>query len=576
MNKTININLAGIFFHIDENAYIKLQHYLEAIKQSFTDTQGQSEIISDIEARIAELFSTHLEDHKHVISTAEVDEVIAIMGQPEDYIVDDTIFEEAPKQHTYAQTKTNSTLKRLFRDTDNSYVGGVCSGLGHYFGIDAIWIRLAWILLISAAGGGLFIYILLWILVPEAKTTAEKIIMTGEPVTISNIEKKVKDGFNTVSDTVNDMAKNVKDATAKIDVETHKNRIKSSSKSFFGTISEGLVTFLKLFSRCIGGGLMLIGIVVIIGLVLGLPALNIMSTIQEPPLPFYDFFNSSGIPLGLTSLIIFFLVGIPFFFLFYLGLKLLIINLKSIGNIAKFSLLGLWLLSLVGVAVIGIIKASERAFEQSYFEKTTALPLKAKDTLYVKMATQTLFPIEHHKRGERYKLNYDSTNTKMLYSKDVGIVVKSTTDSIASISIKKNAKARTYGKALERAKAINYKYHFSANTLILDPFSKTAAHFNNGEQAVNIILYVPEHSVVYFSGRTQYHLYRRTHYGNIINTKKTNQFLEVLDGTTKCLDCPPKKTSKHKKKHKHSSKNVNVKISTEGIEIKTKENNNSI
>ena len=99
MNKTVNINLAGTFFHIDEDAYLKLQRYLEAIKHSFTDSQGRSEIIADIEARIAELFSERLVNERQVIGTKEVDEVISIMGQPEDYLVDDEIFEDEPQSN---------------------------------------------------------------------------------------------------------------------------------------------------------------------------------------------------------------------------------------------------------------------------------------------------------------------------------------------------------------------------------------------------------------------------------------------------------------------------------------------
>ena len=106
MNKTVNINLAGIFFHIDENAYSKLQRYLEAIKRSFTDSQGQSEIISDIEARIAELFNERVKHDKQVIGIKEVDEVITIMGQPEDYLVDDEIFEDEPISHSSNRTKS--------------------------------------------------------------------------------------------------------------------------------------------------------------------------------------------------------------------------------------------------------------------------------------------------------------------------------------------------------------------------------------------------------------------------------------------------------------------------------------
>jgi len=174
MNKTVNINLAGIFFHIDEDAYLKLQRYLEAIKRSFTDSQGRSEIVSDIEARIAELFSERVQNEKQVIGNKEVEHVITIMGQPEDYLVDDEIFEDEPQQKNYSN-KRNSTSKKLYRDTDNSYVGGVSSGLGHYFGIDALWIRLIWVLLIFGAGTGVLLYILLWIFVSEAVTTSENI-----------------------------------------------------------------------------------------------------------------------------------------------------------------------------------------------------------------------------------------------------------------------------------------------------------------------------------------------------------------------------------------------------------------
>ena len=135
MNKKVNINLAGTFFHIDEDAYLKMQRYLEAIKRSFTDSQGRTEIIADIEARIAELFNERVQNDRQVIRIKEVDEVISIMGQPEDYLVDDEIFEDEPQN---AFERKSAASKKLFRDTDNSYIGGVASGLRHYLGIDAV------------------------------------------------------------------------------------------------------------------------------------------------------------------------------------------------------------------------------------------------------------------------------------------------------------------------------------------------------------------------------------------------------------------------------------------------------
>ena len=128
MNKTVNINLAGIFFHIDEDAYQKLQRYLEAIKRSFRDPHGRNEIIADIEARISELFNERVENDKQVVSMKELDEVIAIMGQPEDYMVDEEIFNDEPESQ-YRSKRSNDSRK-LFRDTENAYIGGVSSGLG--------------------------------------------------------------------------------------------------------------------------------------------------------------------------------------------------------------------------------------------------------------------------------------------------------------------------------------------------------------------------------------------------------------------------------------------------------------
>ena len=128
MNKTVSINLAGSFFHIDEDAYQKLQNYFEAIKTSLHNTEGASEIITDIEGRVAELFSERIKSSQQVVSNKEVDEIISVMGQPEDYKIDEEPFEETPKND-----KSYSQKRRLFRDVDNSYIGGVSSGFGYYF-----------------------------------------------------------------------------------------------------------------------------------------------------------------------------------------------------------------------------------------------------------------------------------------------------------------------------------------------------------------------------------------------------------------------------------------------------------
>ena len=166
---------------------------------SFKNTEGSSEIIADIEARIAELFSELLQSKAEVISIKEVEEVITIMGQPEDYLDEEALNEEQPNFNSQTTTSIN---KKLYRDINDRYISGV------FWNWTLCWFRLSlgttdihFILFVSA-GTIVPIYIILWVLVPEAVTTADKLRMTGQPINVSNIEKKIKDGFSSVSDGV--------------------------------------------------------------------------------------------------------------------------------------------------------------------------------------------------------------------------------------------------------------------------------------------------------------------------------------------------------------------------------------
>lgn len=187
MNKTLTINLANSIFNIDENAYNALQRYLEAVKKYLTGTKGNEEILADVEARIAELFTEKMTADKQVIVLSDVEAIIQVMGQPEDYSIDEDIFDE-----DYKQPKTKTQVKKLYRDPESKLLGGVCSGIGHYLSIDPIWVRLLFIIFLFGGGFSVITYIILWIIVPEANTTAQKLDMQGEAANLSNIEKKIK------------------------------------------------------------------------------------------------------------------------------------------------------------------------------------------------------------------------------------------------------------------------------------------------------------------------------------------------------------------------------------------------
>lgn len=517
MNKTVNINLGGIFFHIDEDAYVKLQHYLDAIKRSLTNTQGREEIIADIEARVAELFGEKTKNDRKVISVREVEEVIAIMGQPEDYMLDEEIFEDAP------YTRAPSSGKSLFRDPDHSYIGGVSSGLGHYLGIRALWIRLIWILLtILSSGAFILIYIALWIFVPEAKTTADKLSMRGEAVTISNIERKIREGFDDVSGKV----KNV-------DYEKYSNQARTGASSAAKGVGSGIMLILNIFVKLIGILILMVAGSTLIALFIGLVTVGTFGLVEAP---WTDYIEMAGIgaPIWVISLLTLFAVGIPFFFLFILGLKILVKRLKTIGTPAKLVLLGLWLLSIIGLVVIGVKQATMRAFDGEVVS-TEVLPVTANDTLFLAMQNNPNYSSGVYPSG--LELKFDEDDNRVIYNTDVRLVVKSTKDSIGRIEIIKMADGSNYREAKERAENIRYNTSFADNKLFLDSYL-TATNDYFREQEVRVILYLPEGSTLYAEDNISSFHRESDYYGNILKYDQEENFLKITENSTLCENCP--------------------------------------
>ena len=189
MKITVSINLGGYSFNIDEDAHAELKRYLKNLELHFAGEESSSEILSDIETRMAELFRTKITTFKQVITLDDVHQVISIMGTPED--ISD---QDEPSAH---EKFSSPGYHRMYRDTDHRIIGGVCSGMGAYWNIDPLIIRIIFVVL-AFTGLGLIVYLILYIVLPEAKTTAQKIEMKGNPVNIHNIKESVKKEFESV------------------------------------------------------------------------------------------------------------------------------------------------------------------------------------------------------------------------------------------------------------------------------------------------------------------------------------------------------------------------------------------
>lgn len=180
MKKNISINISGIIFHIEEDGYDSLRKYLDSINRYFGSFEDSSEILSDIESRIAEIFLSKLNEGKQVITLDDVNSVMATMGNVNDFKAaeeQEFLMDDQPKA-TRDSSRASSAPpvnKKLLRDQRRKILGGVCAGLGHYFNIDPVWPRVLFALLVLGSYGGLFVaYIILWIVLPASESIEEE------------------------------------------------------------------------------------------------------------------------------------------------------------------------------------------------------------------------------------------------------------------------------------------------------------------------------------------------------------------------------------------------------------------
>ena len=522
MNKTISINLGGFFFHIDEDAYQKLSRYFDAVKRSLSP-DGRDEIMKDIESRIAELFQERIQNEKQVIGLAEIDTVIGIMGQPEDYKIDD-------EKSTYQSSSSSSTnfyypSKRLYRDKENGMLGGVMAGLGHYLGIDTLWLRIIMVILFFGFGTGLFVYIVLWILVPEAVTTTQKLEMKGEPITISNIEKKVKEGFDDITSKFSN-----------IDHEKIANTAKSGATRIGSTIEEVITTIFKVFAKIIGAFIVFFSGIGLLGIIITSIIMIFSSTMPDNYI-----LNHINTPIGLETplwaqgMLLLLGFGIPLFFLLILGLKLMVNNLRSIGNYVKYSLLAVWLIAVGIIISLGINEASQLAFDGKSVQKEV-ITIAPTDTLKIKFKNNDFYSKSNY-RNHDFKITQDEGDNEIIYSNNVSIEIKYTDEATPYMLIEKLANGKSTSQAKKRAEKIKYNYKIEGNTIVLDNYLLTAVENKFRGQEVEIYLYLPKGTI--FQTDESYSNYDRSDYDffdeNEYDTK--NPVYRVDSDKIRCLNC---------------------------------------
>lgn len=331
MKKTVSVNIKGMNFLIEEDAYELLQAYMDRLNHSLRNEKGSKEIIEDIEFRVAELCSNQLNDKKQVIEKEDIEQIVKTLGEPEEYVEANEEFEREEKRHTQ-NSNFQKREKRLYRDLDHAKIAGVCGGLANYLQVDIVIVRAIFLIFFFFFGFGFPLYIILWIIIPKAESTIEKLRMQGKAITVESVREEV---------------------------EIAASRIKEESSSFAqrlrkgGEISQGLNKIFRFISSLIG--------IVCYGFGLGISCLLLLLLVGVEVIPFLDgegllsVSDFSELVLSNNSDIFWSWVATltigfsAILFLFILGSKL-IFNLKN-------KWLNVSLVSLISTATIGIFIA---------------------------------------------------------------------------------------------------------------------------------------------------------------------------------------------------------------------------
>ncbi len=584
MNKTININLGGIFFHIDEIAYQKMKRYLDAIRRSLSDDpKGRDEIIADIELRIGELLSERVKDSRQVVNESDIDEIIAVMGQPEDYMVDEELFTDDSSK-SYSK---KSSQKKLYRDAEDKFLGGVSSGIAHYFDVDVIWIRIAWLVAAFGFGFGFIVYPILWILLPVANTTAEKLQMEGEQVNISNIEKKIRAEFedvserikgaaNEVSDVVKEGYDNVSDSLKKKQLGRKGNKARSGIQELIDVIGKIIVTFFMVIGKFIGVLLIIVSVATLIGLIISLFTAGAVDFMGADYLFDGDFpiMNITGAPIWILSLLILILVGIPFLMLFFLGLFILSSKPKIVSRTAKFVLLGIWIIALLSVIYIGVKQGAEFAQDGSSIEKKSILVLPT-DTLTVKMMDNELLS-SYNRHNSNFRKVLDENDVSKYYSNDLRINIRLSDSTEAYVKVRKEANGRTRLVAREHAEKIEYDFEKLANTLSFNSYFLTDTKTAFKNQEVRVTLFIPKGQIVYLDETTRTFLdYRMKTVQDIYRNDMGKHYFKMTDNGLECLDCEDSDFWETDNDESESD-GVDININEGSLEIKVKDDEDKV
>ena len=469
MKKTITINVGCYPFIINDDAYEALNQYLNSVHQYFQNTESYAEITGDIEGRLAEIFLEKL-GSRQILELSDIHAAIEMMGKPEDFgaaASGESTASEGPENTDYR------TGKRLFRDPEDRVLGGVCSGIAAFFGIsDPLVIRLLFVVLVFVFGLSAVFYFVLWIAMPKAVSSSDRLAMRGEPVNVSNIAKIVEEEISKLSDSIQGNKANEDKRAAANENRSSFRRIVGNVFTFFGELLRQIVEVLGILIKPIMAFFGILGIIflaaiwvaLVVALAYGRGFIN-------------NFFGHETKLAYLAGFNVFFMAATV---IALLGMFLLRLFFNSRFSRKWYPLLGgFFLLNFISLALAGAGVLTNFSSNSSYVGETLDINIPS-DTLNLKLIRTS----EDKSVEWRENLpDFSYQGVKMYVKKADG----NTFRLVKSIS--------SYGSSLEDAEGNASKLNFTPE--LMGNELKISERIDlNGQpfraQTVSLTLYVPE------------------------------------------------------------------------------------
>lgn len=381
------------------------------------------------------------------------------------------------------------------------------------------------LIVIAGFGSPIVIYLILWVIVPEAVTTTQKLEMRGEPINISNIEKKVKEGISDISDKINN-----------IDTEKISNSARNGANQIATTVGDIFLSIFKVIGKIIGVFITMFSAMALLGIVIF--GIIMIFTSSLPETVIFNYGEAPfmfDVPLWIQGFLLILAVGIPFLFLLILGLKLLLSNMRPIGNYFKYTLLAIWILAIASLAYLGIKQATEKGYEGKTVQKEQII-LAPIDTLHVKMKFNDFYAksVSDTRSG---KYTHDENNNEIIYSNNVRLHLLYTEEPNAYFQIEKTANGKSHLDAKEFAEKINYHFEIQGNNLILDNYFTTDFKNKFRDQEVHVYLYLPESTILKPDYSIQNYDWSDNDFFNL-HYSSDEYVYQVKNKKAMCLNCP--------------------------------------